>query len=86
MAGRAFRNAKTVEIKPRHTPSQFRRLSASTKDAILCRLSIAAVLHGMSRAEAAQIGEIDRQTLRYWAHRFNVYVQVGLKQNRRRET
>ena len=34
-------------------------------------LSLAAVLDGMSRTEAAQIGGMDRQTLRDWVHRFN---------------
>ncbi|WP_352581770.1 helix-turn-helix domain-containing protein [Mesorhizobium sp. M0088] len=34
-------------------------------------LSIAAVLDGMSRTDAARIGRTDRQTLRDWVHRFN---------------
>jgi Homeodomain-like domain len=34
-------------------------------------LAIAAVYDGMSRAAAATLGGIDRQTLRDWAHRFN---------------
>ena len=34
-------------------------------------LSLAAVLDGMSRADAARIGGMDRQTLRDWVHRFN---------------
>ena len=71
---------RTVEIKPSHTPSQLRRLAASTKDANQSRrlLSIAAVLDGMSRSEAAKIGGMDRQTLRDWAHRFNQYGPDGL--------
>jgi hypothetical protein len=66
---------RTVEIKPSPTPSQLRRLAASTKDANQSRrlLSIAAVLDGMSRAEAAKIGGMDRQTLRDWVHRFNAW-------------
>ena len=77
---------RTVEIKPSHTPSQLRRLAASSKDANQSRrlLSIAAVLDGMSRAEAAKIGGMDRQTLRDWAHRFNTHGPAGLKDNRRR--
>ena len=77
---------RTVEIKPSHTPSQLRRLAASSKDANQSRrlLSIAAVLDGMSRAEAAKIGGMDRQTLRDWVHRFNTHGPAGLKDNRRR--
>lgn len=57
---------RTVEIKPSHTPSQLRRLAASTEDANQIRrlLSIAAVLDRMNRADAARIGGMDRQTLR----------------------
>ena len=77
---------RTVEIKPSHTPSQLRRLAASSKDANQSRrlLSIAAVLDGMSRADAAKIGGMDRQTLRDWVHRFNAHGPAGLKDNRRR--
>jgi transposase len=38
----------------------------------------------MSRAEAAKIGGMDRQTLRDWVHRFNAHGPAGLKDNRRR--
>ena len=77
---------KVVEIKPSHTPAELRRLAASGKDANQSRrlLSIAAVLDGMSRADAAKIGGMDRQTLRDWAHRFNEHGSAGLKDNRRR--
>ena len=76
----------TVEIKPSHTSSQLRRLAASTKDANQSRrlLSMAAALDGMSRAEAARIGGMDRQTLRDWVHRFNAHGPGGLKDSRRR--
>jgi len=47
-------------------------------------LSIASVFDGMSRAEAARIGGMDRQTLRDWVHRFNAHGPAGLKDNRRR--
>lgn len=77
---------RVVEIKPSHTPVELRRLAAGTKNANQSRrlLSIAAVLDGMSRAEAALIGGMDRQTLRDWAHRFNDQGPDGLKDNRRR--
>jgi transposase len=41
-------------------------------------LSLAAVLDGMSRADAARIGGMDRQTLRDWVHRFNKEGPDGL--------
>ena len=41
-------------------------------------LSLAAVLDGMSRADAARIGGMDRQTLRDWVHRFNKAGPNGL--------
>jgi transposase len=41
-------------------------------------LSLAAVLDGMSRKAAAEIGAMDRQTLRDWAHRFNAKGPEGL--------
>ena len=76
---------KVVEIKPSHTPAELRRLAASGKNANQSRrlLSIAAVLDGMSRAEAAKIGGMDRQTLRDRARRFNEHGPDGVKGNRR---
>src|SRR5215213_8779637 len=55
---------KIVPIKDGYTPTQLRRLAATSKDANQSRrlLSIAAALDGMSRAEAAKIGGMDRQT------------------------
>src|ERR1700758_3491542 len=41
-------------------------------------LSLAAILDGMSRADAARIGGMDRQTLRDWVHRFNKEGPDGL--------
>lgn len=77
---------KVIAINPSHTPSALRRLAASTKDSNQSRrlLSIAAVLDGMSRSDAAKIGGMDRQTLRDWAHRFNALGPDGLKDNWRR--
>src|SRR5215217_2351998 len=60
---------KVVPIKDGYTPTQLRHLAATSKDANQSRrlLSIAAALDGMSRAEAAKIGGMDRQTLRDWS-------------------
>ena len=41
-------------------------------------LSIAAIYDGMSRAEAARLSGMDRQTLRDWVHRFNAEGPSGL--------
>jgi transposase len=77
---------RTVPIAPSHTSAELRKLAASTKNANQSRrlLSIAAVVDGMSRADAARIGGMDRQTLRDWVHRFNEHGPDGLKDNRRR--
>lgn len=45
-------------------------------------LSIAAIYDGMSRADAAKIGGMDRQTLRDWVHRFNAEGPDGLVDRR----
>jgi transposase len=65
------------------TPAELRRLAASSKHANQSRrlLSLAAVLEGRSREEAARIGGMDRQTLRDWVHRFNELGPDGLKDN-----
>ena len=57
-----------------------RRLAREADDADQARrlLAIAAVYDGMSRADAARIGGMDRQTLRDWAHRFNEEGAAGL--------
>jgi hypothetical protein len=41
-------------------------------------LSLAAVLDGQNRKVAAEIGAMDRQTLRDWVHRFNEKGPEGL--------
>jgi transposase len=41
-------------------------------------LAVAAVYEGKERTEAAQIGAMDRQTLRDWVHRFNAEGPDGL--------
>jgi transposase len=72
---------KVVPIKDGYTPTELRHLAAASKDANQSRrlLSIAAALDGMSRADAAKIGGMDRQTLRDWVHRFNERGPEGLK-------
>lgn len=71
----------TVKIRTDFSASELRRLAAGSKDANQSRrlLSLAAIIEGMGRADAARIGGMDRQTLRDWVHRFNAQGPDGLK-------
>jgi len=73
-----------VKLRSDYRAADLRRLAATTKHANQSRrlLSLAAVLDGMSRTDAARIGGMDRQTLRDWVHRFNEHGPDGLKDNR----
>ena len=75
--------ASAVRLRTDFTAGELRRLAKKAKDANQSRrlLSLAAVLDGMSRAEAAMIGGMDRQTLRDWVHRFNETGPDGLLDN-----
>ena len=70
-----------VSVRTDFSAGELRRLAAATKNASQSRrrLSLAAVLDGMSRTDAARIGGMDRQTLRDWVHRFNERGPDGLK-------
>ena len=72
--------AGMLKIRTDFSASELRRLAAGSKDANQSRrrLSLAADLDGMSREDAAQIGGMDRQTLRDWVHRFNAQGPDGL--------
>src|ERR1700759_4065440 len=69
-----------VELRTDYSAAGLRRLAKSSKDSNQSPrlLSLAAVLDGMDRGEAARIGGMDRQTLRDWAHRFNAWGPDGL--------
>jgi transposase len=69
-----------VTLRTDYSAAELRRLAAATRDANQSRrlLSLAAVLDGMNRTEAARIGGMDRQTLRDWVHRFNARGPDGL--------
>jgi putative transposase len=62
-----------VAVRSDYTSQELRELAKRSRNADQARrfLSIAAVLEGAARAEAAKIGGMDRQTLRDWVHRFN---------------
>ena len=69
-----------VRMRSDVSAEELRRLAATTKNANQSRrlVSLAAVLDGMSRSEAARIGGMDRQTLRDWVHGFNERGPDGL--------
>jgi transposase-like protein len=72
--------ASAVSLRRDDPAAELRRLAATTRNANQSRrlLSLAAVLDGMNRTEAARIGGMDRQTLRDWVHRFNEHGPEGL--------
>ena len=71
---------QAIPLRNDYTADQLRRLARQTKDVAQARrlLAIAAMLDGASRAEAARIGGMDRQTLRDWVIRFNAHGPDGL--------
>ena len=72
--------AAAVELKGDWSSAEFRRLAAKAKDANQARrlLALAAIRDGKTRAEAARIGGMDRQTLRDWVHAINAKGPDGL--------
>lgn len=69
-----------VELREDFDASQLRQLARRCCDTRqTCRLlALAAIYDGMSRADAARVGGMDRQTLRDWVHRFNAEGPDGL--------
>src|ERR671921_1867017 len=74
-----------VSVRTDYSARELRRLAATTKNANQSQrlLSLAAILDGMSRTDAARIGGMDRQTLRDWVHRFNEAGVEGLRDRTR---
>jgi transposase len=70
----------SVVLRDDFDAASVRRLARDADDADQARrlLAIAAVYEGLSRADAARMGGMDRQTLRDWAHRFNAEGAAGL--------
>jgi transposase len=70
-----------ITIRDDYSAVQLRQLATRSKDANQSRrlLSLAAVVEGVKRGDAARIGGMDRQTLRDWVHRFNAEGPEGLK-------
>ena len=72
--------SRAVPIRDDFDAATLRQLSKRCSDPRQIRrlLALAAVYDGMTRAEAARIGGMDRQTLRDWVHRFNAQGPDGL--------
>jgi transposase len=70
----------TIPLREDFDASQARSHASRCNDGNQARrlLSIAAIYDGMSRADAARIGGMDRQTLRDWVYRFNEAGPEGL--------
>ena len=70
----------TIPLREDFDAVQARSHASRCRDGNQARrlLAIAAVYDGMSRADAARLGGMDRQTLRDWVHRFNAAGPDGL--------
>lgn len=73
--------ASSVELRDDYNAAELRELAKRSGNPRQIRrlLALAAVYAGMSRAAAAEVGGMDRQTLRDWAHRFNAEGPDGLR-------
>ena len=72
-----------IVLRPDFDAIGLRRLAKRCSDTRQTRrlLALAAVYDGLSRADTAKIGSMDRQTLRDWVHRFNANGPDGLINN-----
>lgn len=70
-----------IALRDDYDAVELRRLAKCCCDPRQVRrlLALAAAYDGMSRAAAAKVGGMDRQTLRDWVHRFNEEGPEGLK-------
>ena len=73
-----------VRVRDDYSAVELRRLAKSARTSAASRrmLSLALVVEGAKRAEAAKAGGMDRQTLRDWVHRFNAEGHDGLYDKR----
>ena len=73
--------ASSVQLRDDYEAGSLRDLAKRSRDPRQIRrlLALAAVYDGMSRADAAKVGGMDRQTLRDWVHRFNAAGPDGLR-------
>lgn len=73
--------ASALRLRTDYSAAELRRLAKGSKDSNQSRrlLSLAAILDGMNRTDAARMGGMDRQTLRDWVLRFNQFGPDGLR-------
>jgi transposase len=71
---------KAIELKDGLSADEFRAAAKASRDANQARrlLALAAIRDGRTRTEAAEIGGMDRQTLRDWVHAYNARGIDGL--------
>ena len=76
-----------VRLREDFSTAELRLLAKRAEDPNQTRrlLALAALRDGSSRKAAAEIGAMDRQTLRDWVHRYNAEGLAGLR-NRVGET
>ena len=69
-----------IALREDFSAEYLRALARESRDPRQCRrlLALAAVAEEHSRAEAAEIGGMDRQTLRDWVHRLTAEGPEGL--------
>ena len=74
-------SAAVKVTRAEYTAADLRDFAAASKDGGQVRrlLALALVLEGRSRAEAATLSGMDRQTLPDWVHRYNAEGIAGLK-------
>jgi transposase len=72
---------RAVPIRTDISAAELRRRAKIETDGRASRrmLALAAVLEGASRADAARLAGMDRQSLRDWVHRFNAEGIEGLR-------
>jgi len=77
--------SRTIGLRADLSAAELRALARTCENARLRRRlrALAAVADGRNRAEAAAMGEMDRQTLRDWVHRFNSEGPDGLLDRRK---
>ena len=73
-----------VQLQDGMSAEDFRAAAKASSDSAQTRrlLALAAIRDGMSRKLAAQIGGMERQTLRDWVHAFNAHGIDGLVSDR----
>ena len=72
--------AAAVRLREDYSADDLRRLASKARHGAQTRrlMALAALADGQSRAEAAAVGLMDRQTLRDWVIRFNADGPAGL--------